>query len=66
MLPRDGDGDGDDDDDDAQMAEDATPAAIAGVCVAAFSEDFGFAAASVAKYNCSASAAASVRCFVFI
>ena len=48
VLPRDGDGDGDDDD-DARMAEDATPPATAGGCVAAFSEDFGFAAASVAK-----------------
>ena len=47
VLPRDGDGDGDDD--DARMAEDATPPATAGGCVAAFSEDFGFAAASVAK-----------------
>ena len=36
-------------DDDARMAEDATPAATAGGCVAAFSEDFGFVAASVAK-----------------
>ena len=48
VLPRDGDGDGDDD--DARMAEDATPPpATAGGCVAAFSEVFGFAAASVAK-----------------
>ena len=48
VLPRDGDGDGDNDD-DARMAEDATPPATASGCVAAFSEDFGFAAASVAK-----------------
>ena len=47
VLPRDGDGNGDDD--DARMAEDATPPATSGGCVAAFSEDFGFAAASVAK-----------------
>ena len=58
VLPRDGDGDGDDD--DARMAEGATPPATAGGCVAAFSVSLP------PLWRSSASAAASVRCFVFI